>query len=177
MPKGGLKSIAAAVLMAPMTIALASLFVLFQSQFMAGTETMNKLMAKALGIGDQPIFVLVLVIGVLPGICEEFLFRGVALSLLPRRFSQTKCIAVIGTLFGAFHMSLLRFFPTAFLGALLTFVRLRTGSLWPAMILHCLHNSLSVVMAKYMPGDPSPWMFVAAVASGALGLWILLRST
>jgi membrane protease YdiL (CAAX protease family) len=101
----------------------------------------------------------------------------VALSLLPSRFSQNKRIAIIGTLFGAFHLSILRFCPTAILGALLTFVRLRSGSLWPAMILHCLHNSISVLMAKFIVGEPQPWMFAAGLVSGLFGMWILVVGT
>jgi sodium transport system permease protein len=176
-PRGGLATMGAVVLMSPMTISVSALFVFLQSKILPGTEALNKIMAKALGIGDEPLLILILVVGVLPGICEELLFRGVVLSLLPRRFSQAKLIAIVGTLFGAFHMSILRFLPTAALGALLTFVRLRAGSLWPAMLLHCLHNSLSVVLTKYMPGDPAPWMFAAGMASGLLGLWWFVRAT
>jgi sodium transport system permease protein len=176
-PRGGLTTIVATVLMAPMTIAVSSLFVFLQSKLLPGTEALNKILAKALGIGDEPLLALILVIGVLPGICEELLFRGVVLSLLPKRYSQTKLVVIVGTLFGAFHLSILRFLPTASMGALLTFVRLRAGSLWPTMLLHCLHNSLSVVLAKYMPGDPAPWMYVAGIASGLVGLWLLMRVT
>jgi sodium transport system permease protein len=130
-----------------------------------------------MGIDGQPLLLLILVIGVLPGICEEIFFRGIVLSLLPRRFSQTKLVVTVGTLFGAFHLSILRFFPTAILGALLTFVRLRAGSLWPAMLLHCLHNSLSVAITKYMPGDPAPWMFAAGICCGLFGLWWFVQAT
>ncbi len=176
-PRGGAATILAVILLAPFTVSLATLFVYLQSKFIAGSETMNEIMSKTLGIGSQPVFVLVLVLGVLPGLCEEFLFRGVALSLLPSRFSQNKRIAIIGTLFGAFHLSILRFCPTAILGALLTFVRLRSGSLWPAMILHCLHNSISVLMAKFIVGEPQPWMFAAGLVSGLFGMWILVVGT
>jgi sodium transport system permease protein len=176
-PRGGLATMACTVLMAPMTIAVSALCVLLESKILPGTETLNKIMAKVLGIGDEPLLILIFIIGVLPGICEELFFRGVVLSLLPRRFSQAKLVAVVGTLFGAFHMSILRFLPTAVMGALLTFVRLRAGSLWPAMLLHCLHNSLSVVMTRNMPGDPAPWMFAAGITSGLLGFWLFMRVT
>jgi len=176
-PRGGMASIVSAALMAPATIALASLFVFLQSKIMPGAETIGKLMAKALELGNAPLLVLILVIGVLPGLCEEVLFRGVILSLLPRRYSQTKVIVVVGTLFGAFHMSLARFLPTGLLGALLAFLRLRSGSLWPCMVLHCLHNSFSVVLATYVPGDPPLWMYVAGLASGVVGILGFLKAT
>jgi len=174
MPRGGIASIVSAAMLAPATIALAAFFVFLQSKIMPGAETIGKLMAKALELGNAPLLVLILVIGVLPGLCEEVLFRGVILSLLPRRFSQTKIIVIVGTLFGAFHLSLARFLPTGLLGALLAFIRLRSGSLWPCMALHCLHNSFSVVLATYVPGDPPPWMYLAGIASGVIGfLWFL----
>jgi sodium transport system permease protein len=176
-PRGGVATMVATALMAPMTIAVATILVFLQSKILPGTEALNKIMSKAMGIDGQPLLLLILVIGVLPGICEEIFFRGIVLSLLPRRFSQTKLVVTVGTLFGAFHLSILRFFPTAILGALLTFVRLRAGSLWPAMLLHCLHNSLSVAITKYMPGDPAPWMFAAGICCGLFGLWWFVQAT
>jgi len=176
-PKGGLRTIIAAALISPLTIAAASGFVYLQSKILPGAETLGKLMAKALEMGNAPLLVLILVVGVLPGICEEVLFRGVILSLLPRRFSQTKIIVIVGAIFGAFHLSLARFLPTGALGALLAFIRIRAGSLWPCMLLHCLHNSLSVVLATNMPGDPPGWMYAAAVSCGLLGLWLFMRAT
>ncbi|MBU6452997.1 MAG: CPBP family intramembrane metalloprotease [Cyanobacteria bacterium REEB67] len=176
-PKGGLATLLATALIAPATVAVAAGFVYLQSQFMPGAETLSKLMAKALELTSAPPLVLLLVIGVLPGLCEEVLFRGVILSLLPRRFSQTKLILTVGALFGAFHLSLARFIPTGALGALLTFLRLRTGSLWPAMLLHCLHNSLSLALSLFVPGNPPLWMAAAAVLSGVIGMFWLIALT
>lgn len=176
-PRGGLAAILSAAMLAPLTIAAATFFVFLQSKIMPGAETIGKMMAKALELGNAPLWALILIIGVLPGLCEEILFRGVILSLLPRRFSQTKLIVIVGTLFGAFHLSLARFLPTGLLGCLLAFIRLRSGSLWPCIVLHCLHNSLSVVLATYVPGDPPAWLYAAGVACGALGIFGFLRAT
>jgi len=180
-PRGGLATFFSMILMVPLTITTASACVYLQSQLLPGTDALNEVMAKTLGIGSEPLMLLIFVVGILPGICEEILFRGVVLSFLPSKYSQTRLVIIVGTLFGAFHMSILRFLPTAAMGALLTFVRLRCGSIWPAMILHCLHNSFSVVLTRYMSSDFSSggavYFFAGGLAIGLLGLCLFIRAT
>ena len=55
---------------------------------------------------------------------------------MDRRFSAV--------LFGVFHEVLFsgRLLPSTFLGLVLGFVRLRSGSVLPGIVLHVLHNGL-----------------------------------
>ena len=92
------------------------------------------------------VFILV-VFAFTPAICEEFLFRGFVLSSL-HKYSITGAIVLSAVLFGLMHvltsqvLAVERFLPTTFMGLILAFVALRTGSLWPGIVLHALHNGL-----------------------------------
>ena len=82
-----------------------------------------------------------------PAICEEALFRGLILRSLLRRFPAGISILIASLLFGLFHGTE-RLLPTATLGVLLALVTWRSGSLWPAVILHALNNAILVLLAQ-----------------------------
>lgn len=168
-----LLAILGAALTAPLTVAVAGLIGTLASQAIPGSKAFSKIMAQVMGLDSESVWLLLLVLGVLPGICEELLFRGVILSCLPRNYSDKRRILVVGTLFGAFHMSLVRFAPTALLGYVLTWLALR-GSIIPCMVLHACHNMLSVMVAlHYKDGSPPLSVLVAALLSGAVGIFLL----
>jgi membrane protease YdiL (CAAX protease family) len=48
---------------------------------------------------------------------------------------------VIGILFGVFHLSMFRIIPTGLLGVLLAYLTLASGSIFPSMCLHFMHNA------------------------------------
>jgi sodium transport system permease protein len=94
-------------------------------------------------------FVLIAVtLAVAPGVFEELFFRGFLFSSLRTTLSAGTTIVVTALLFGVFHVvtaSVLapeRFLPSVLLGLVLGWVRLRTGSVVPCMVLHTVHNGL-----------------------------------
>jgi membrane protease YdiL (CAAX protease family) len=79
-------------------------------------------------------------------IVEELTFRGLGFSLL-ERYGQTAAILEIGVLFGLWH-GLVQAFPVLFVfGAGLAYLRSRTGSIYPGMVLHMLFNALALTIA------------------------------
>lgn len=90
-----------------------------------------------------------LVIAVAPAVCEELLFRGVILHSLQARYRVPSAIAVTAILFGLYHMSIIKFIPTGLLGLLLCIVVWKTGSIYPAMLMHFINNAFSVVISCY----------------------------
>ncbi len=101
-------------------------------------------MLGLLNVEATPAWQLYVLIGVLPAFCEEFAFRGVLLHALHKRMGPTLLICVTAVIFGLFHLNYFRVFPTAFLGLLMGFLTLATGSLWPAVLVHLGNNSLAV---------------------------------
>ena len=55
-------------------------------------------------------------------------------------------ILLNGVLFGLFHLSPYRFFPTMLLGMLLSWIALRSRSLFPGMLFHFLNNACAVIV-------------------------------
>ena len=95
------------------------------------------------------MFAALFVIALAPAVCEEMLFRGLILHALKARYRAVSAIVITAALFGAYHMSLVKFIPTGLLGLLLCYVVWRTGSIYPAMLMHFLNNAYSVVMTYY----------------------------
>jgi sodium transport system permease protein len=86
---------------------------------------------------------LVLVAALVPAVAEEVLFRGVLLSGFRNALPTVWAVVGVGLVFGLFHLSpvtAFRFLPTAWLGILLAWVVVASGSLPLAMVLHFLNN-------------------------------------
>lgn len=99
-------------------------------------------------LGDN-VAAVFLVIAVAPAVCEEMLFRGLILHSLKARYRAVPAIAVTAALFGFYHMSLVKFLPTGLLGAVLCYVVWRTGSIYPAMLMHFLNNAFSMIVVCF----------------------------
>lgn len=90
---------------------------------------------------------LLLVVGVGP-LVEELLFRGVLLSALMRRWPVGWAVAASSLLFALVHLPGLEYqwyaLPNLLLLALLLAgLRLRAGSIWPAVLAHGVNNLLA----------------------------------
>jgi sodium transport system permease protein len=98
---------------------------------------------------------LLLIVAILPGICEELVFRGVLMRSLARRVAGWRAILVAATIFGAFHLSTetaLRFLPTAWLGLVMGYVAWHSRSTIASMVMHALSNGTAVVIVS------TPWL-------------------
>jgi len=85
-----------------------------------------------------------LVIAVVAPVVEELMYRGLGFTLLAP-LGVAGAIIVIGISFALAH-GLIRAFPVLFvIGAGLAFLRWRTGSLYPAILLHGLFNGLGLI--------------------------------
>lgn len=125
-------------------------------------------------------------LAVVPAVCEEFCFRGFLFSAIRRERSATLAVLGSGVAFAAFHVLVRdmllyeRFLPTLLMGLMLGLVRARSGSLYPGILLHVLHNSLLLTLAHFETRIaewniglsqhehlPWPWLAGGAVIVGA----------
>ena len=120
-----------------------------------------------------------------PAICEEAVFRGVLLAGIRGRTSAVRVAVINGLLFGAFHISFesaFRFLPTAWLGFILAWAVLSTGSIWVGVLMHFVNNG-SIVLIASIPalrawledaGEAPPWVLLApALLAVAVGVRLL----
>ena len=87
-----------------------------------------------------------IVVALIPALCEEVLFRGFLLGAFKGKSKKSKIWAVItvGILFGIMHLNFIRIVPTAMLGILFAYCALVTKSIWTSVFMHFLNNGFSV---------------------------------
>ncbi len=91
----------------------------------------------------------VFIIGVLPAIFEEFLFRGYMLQSL-RRFGDVFAIIISSLIFALFHGNFAQL-PNAFImGVAFAFIAVRTGSIATGMVIHFINNSVITVLDIFL---------------------------
>lgn len=91
-----------------------------------------------------------LIVAVMPAICEEALHRGFILSTMKPIRKDWLVVLIMGVLFGLFHLSVVRFAGTAILGAVLTYIMLKTKNfLYPAFM-HLINNTVPLVLVFFV---------------------------
>jgi membrane protease YdiL (CAAX protease family) len=85
-----------------------------------------------------------IVVIVLAPISEEMTFRGLGFTLL-RRFGNWAAVLMVGFTFALVH-GLVEGFPILFaFGSVLAFIRWRTGSIYPTIVLHASFNAIALI--------------------------------
>jgi sodium transport system permease protein len=133
--------------------------------------------------GDRPLALSLLALALTPALCEEALFRGPILRGFRHRFSAPGACLLTGVLFGILHGDVWRFIPTSLLGALLSWVALASGSIFPSMLVHFINNAALIVLGYYgldktaekLPARAEIVVFTAAALLFSLGLLAIRR--
>ena len=99
--------------------------------------------------GNMNLPMLILIVAVLPAICEEAMERGCVLSHFRSLKKDWLIILIMGVFFGIMHWSPLRFLNTALLGAMLSYVMVKKNNILLPMILHFGNNFVSVVLGYF----------------------------
>ena len=97
---------------------------------------------------------------ILPGICEEFLHRGIMLHAGKKAGNPRYVLIISSILFGLMHLNINQFFYAAILGLLMGYVALVSNSIFPSMIIHFMNNFLS---SYFVYGYYLNWPFAVAV--------------
>ena len=124
------------------------------------------------------------VIAVLPALTEELAFRGILQPLLTSAWGPLPGIGMTALLFAAFHGSPAQLVVPFLLGLALGWLRWRTGSLWPGVLGHALHNGVTLWAMLSHPDwlgaqpsfPPLPWI-AGGAALAAAAAWTLRRRT
>ena len=104
----------------------------------------NPLLELVLGSHDPiALGLLALTAVVLAPLFEETIFRGALLPVLAARLGPLVGVLVSGLLFAMAHISVGELAPLTVLGVGLGLVRLRSGRLWPSVLMHGLWNAVT----------------------------------
>ena len=84
-----------------------------------------------------------------PAVFEELAFRGVVQGAAEKITNPTQAIFISGALFAILHLSPLSMPHLLTLGFALGWLRLKSGSIYPGMVVHFLHNLLVIGIEKW----------------------------
>ena len=119
------------------------------------------------------LWVMLLVLAVLPAICEELAFRGFILSGLRRMGHKWTAIVISSLFFGATHAIFQQSLIAFLVGVVIGFVAVQTGSLLPGVLFHMTHNSLGLLTKEITPAlaDKGHWLHWLMRADSEHGLY------
>ena len=84
------------------------------------------------------------ILGVLGPLAEEVFFRGFLLAALMHPLGAWRAVAVCSAIFAVSHGSLGLLIPVFVSGALLSWLYVKTGSIWPSFTAHAAQNLIAV---------------------------------
>jgi len=162
-----------------------------QARYFPESIEIAQALKKILDIKEANVspWVMFLLIAASPAICEELLFRGMILSSLKQRLRSWQTVMIVALLFAIAHMNLFRFLPTFILGLSLSFIVVRTGSIFLSMIAHGVNNGfvLSLVCFPALAAHFSwlggkglflpAWATAGSIALAIAGATLILSDT
>ena len=99
---------------------------------------------KALGELHLSKLTLVTLFCLFPAVTEEIAFRGLVQHWLVSAIAPMRAVLIASALFMALHFSVLSAPYLLLVGMLLGWAKLKTGSLYPSMLIHFLHNFIVI---------------------------------
>ena len=156
-------------------------------------------MARELIAGHsvQPLTLSIIATALMAGFCGEAAFRGIGVSYLMRQWKSEEkipyVVALTSVCFALMHstnifsgaalgVTLLQIVAAGFIGVFLCGVFLRSGNLWVPIIIHTLHDVISLL---FLPEgavlthavEMSDWLDLGlTIALGAAGLYMVRKS-
>ncbi len=98
---------------------------------------------------DYSLWKLILIYSLAPAFFEEIAFRGVMYDRLRQVLGEREGWLVQAAFFSVLHLSPV-IFPTHFaMGLIFGWLRIRTGSLLPGMVLHAVWNAANILLELY----------------------------
>lgn len=124
-------------------------------------------------LNEGSLFISILTVGIIVPFTEEFIFRGVIFNTLNKNISILWTIIIQALLFGLFHGNLIQSTYTTLLGLVFGYITYKTKSLWPAVVMHMINNTISTISPLVLKNIPSTTIiFIMLMTIGALGLII-----
>ncbi len=115
--------------------------------------------------------VMLLAYAVFPATFEEFSFRGYLYNAIRPRTSAWQTILATAVIFGLFHFVIqgvlapARLANSTVLGIVLGWIRYRSGSIWPGVVMHTCHNGFLLLLEHYKAELAARFSFFAILES------------
>jgi len=122
-----------------------------------------------------PLALSVAIMGIMPGICEEVLHRGLILYTLKSQKNDTVKIILMAAIFGIFHIDPYRFLPTALIGLVLSYIMIKTENILLPVLLHFANNAVSVLLS-YLAYGAAGTNQMSSMPLAGVGAWLVLSA-
>ncbi len=126
------------------------------------------------------LFLNILLLGIIPPICEEVLFRGLIFNGLRKSHSDVFAVVFSALLFALMHGSLEQLVFPFIMGMVFAIIVLRTGSIVPSILVHMFNNVFAIVfsyvynMTGFAVGFAiSPLTIVLSIAIAVIAVMLL----
>ncbi|HTR55835.1 MAG TPA: CPBP family intramembrane glutamic endopeptidase [Kofleriaceae bacterium] len=123
-------------------------------------------------VTSAPAAPTLVVIALLPAICEELVFRGIAARALARRIHPALAVLATAAAFAIYHLQPAQMVATFVLGLALGFIAIRANSALPTMCAHAANNAIAIVLVR--DPDASFWRWMTANPAIALAACIVV---
>ena len=97
------------------------------------------------------VWQMLLVLALVPAICEELAFRGFILSGFRHIGRKWRAIFITTFFFGVVHGIIQQSLLAGLLGVVLGFLAVQSGSILPCIVFHFVHNSLALLNSRLTP--------------------------
>ena len=125
---------------------------------------------------SSSMIVAIIVVGIAPAICEEAVFRGVFFnSVWNQTHGKWIPILVTAAVFGLFHGSIIRFFPTFLLGIVLGYLVYETNNMFYNVMFHAINNIIPVLVLYGMQFLMQ--LMARALGMNGSGMWNFVMDT
>ena len=105
----------------------------------------------------KDLTIVILIVAIIPGIAEEFLFRGIVQSQL-QNILKNRHYAILfsAALFSFFHFQIYGFIPRMVLGMLLGYIFYWSKNIWYPVIMHITNNLIGVLGFYFLGSKITP---------------------
>ena len=125
---------------------------------------------------SSSMIVAIVVVGIAPAICEEAVFRGVFFnSIWNQTHGKWIPFLVTAAVFGLFHGSIIRFFPTFLLGIVLGYLVYETNNMFYNVMFHAINNIIPVLVLYGMQFLMQ--LMARALGMNGSGMWNFVMDT
>jgi len=97
--------------------------------------------------GVPGLLISLVLIAVLPGLCEETAHRGLLMRGFAPRIGIMKAVLFSAVIFGLMHLNIVQCIYAAVLGYIMALAVLATRNIWTAVIMHFMNNAIGVYIS------------------------------
>jgi len=181
---GGRRGLSMALIVSAMAVAGAFVIEPVSMLLPEMSEAMKAAMEMML---NGPVVITLISVSIFAPFFEEWLCRGIILRGLLKKVKPAWAIVISAAIFGLIHGNLWQAIPAFIIGVILGYVYYKTGSLKLTMLMHCVNNTLSVIVSRipafedveFFAEVMSPWAYVLVVLAFAVVLasgLVIMRS-